>query len=117
MVKLLIVKYLLTAAVIVIVSEVAKRLDRVGALISSLPLVTLLVLIWLYAERQPQEKIANHAWYTFWYVIPTLPMFALFPFMLARLGFWWTLVASVAVTLVSFVAVAWVARRFGVELI
>ena len=71
----IITKYLITAAVVVAVSEVAKRSDRLGALIASLPLVTLLALTWLYIEKQPAEKIANHAWYTFWYVVPTLPMF------------------------------------------
>lgn len=116
-IKFLIIKYLITATVIVAVSEIAKRLDRVGALISSLPLVTILVLIWLYVEKQPTDKIANHAWYTFWYVIPTLPMFALFPLMLTRLGFWLSLAASVLITVVSFVLVALLARKIGVHLI
>ena len=47
-----------------------------------------LALIWLYVENQPQEKLANHAWYTFWYVLPTLPMFLAFPVLLPRWGFW-----------------------------
>ena len=115
-IKFIIFKYLLTAAVIVIVSEVAKRLDRLGALIASLPLVTLLVLVWLYVEQQPMEKISNHAWYTFWYVLPTLPMFALFPLMLPRLGFWLTLAASALLTAVCFVALALLVRRIGVDL-
>jgi hypothetical protein len=72
-------KYLVTAAVVVVVSEVAKRSDKLGAFIASLPLVTVMALIWLYFERQPEEKLANHAFYTFWYVIPTLPMFLVFP--------------------------------------
>jgi uncharacterized membrane protein (GlpM family) len=75
----LVTKYLITAAVVVLVSEVAKRSDRLGGLIAALPLVTVLALIWLQVERQPQVKIANHAWYTFWYVVPTLPMFLAFP--------------------------------------
>src|SRR3546814_2941756 len=49
----------------------------------------------LYVEKQPQDKIANHAWYTFWYVVPTLPMFLAFPVLLPRLGFWLTMVASI----------------------
>ena len=112
----LLIKYLTTAAIIVLVSEIAKRFDRIGALISSLPLVTLLVLIWLYVEKQPPEKLSNHAWYTFWYVLPTLPMFFLFPFILPRLGFWLTLIAGVALTMVSFLLVALAARRIGVML-
>ncbi|PIV32370.1 MAG: hypothetical protein COS34_13525 [Lysobacterales bacterium CG02_land_8_20_14_3_00_62_12] len=109
-------KYLLTAAVVVLVSEAAKRSDRLGGLIAALPLVTVLTLIWLYLERQPPQKIANHAWYTFWYVLPTLPMFLAFPLLLPRLGFWPTLLASVVITLLCFGLFALLLRRFGIAL-
>ncbi|ROQ21546.1 MULTISPECIES: DUF3147 family protein [Marinimicrobium] len=112
----IVTKYLLTAAVVVLVTEAAKRSDRLGGLLAALPMVTVLALIWLYIENQPQEKIANHAWYTFWYVVPTLPMFLAFPFMLPKLGFWPTLGVSVVITLVSFIGFALLVRRFGVEL-
>lgn len=112
----LISKYILTAAVVVLVSEVAKRSEKLGALIAALPMVTVLAIIWMYVEKQPMDKIANHAWYTFWYVVPTLPMFLAFPWLLPRLGFWPTLMASVVVTLVSFVLFAWLVRRYGIEL-
>jgi len=113
----LISKYLITAAVVVIVSEAAKRSDRLGGLIAALPLVTVLALIWLYVERQPQVKIANHAWYTFWYVVPTLPMFLAFPLLLPRLGFWPTLLACVVITVACFWLFALLVRRFGIELL
>ncbi|HEY8328451.1 MAG TPA: DUF3147 family protein [Rhodanobacter sp.] len=113
----LVTKYLITAAVVVLVSEVAKRSDRLGGLLAALPLVTVLALIWLYVERQPQSKIANHAWYTFWYVVPTLPMFLAFPVLLPRLGFWPTLLACVAITVVCFWLFALLVRRFGIELL
>src|SRR3546814_6987192 len=71
----IITKYLITSAIVVAVSELAKRSDRLGALLASLQLVTLLALTWLYLDKQPAEKITKHAWYTFWYVVPTLPMF------------------------------------------
>ena len=113
----LISKYLITAAVVVIVSEAAKRSDRLGGLIAALPLVTVLALIWLNVEHQPQSKIANHAWYTFWYVVPTLPMFLAFPALLPRLGFWPTLLACVVITLACFWLFALLVRRFGIELL
>jgi uncharacterized membrane protein (GlpM family) len=109
-------KYLLTAAVVVMVSEVAKRSDKLGALIASLPLVSVLALIWLHLERQPPEKLANHATFTFWYVIPTLPMFLAFPWLLARLGFWSAIAASVVLTATCFGMLALGLRRFGVNL-
>lgn len=114
---LIVVKYLVTAGVVVAVSEFAKRSDKLGALIASLPLVTLLVLTWLYVEKQPTEKIANHAYYTFWYVIPTLPMFLAFPWLLPRLGFWPTMGVSVIVTIACFWAFALLVQRFGIELL
>lgn len=113
----LITKYLLTAAVVVVVSEVAKRSDKLGAFIAALPLVTVLALIWLHVEAQPEQKIANHAWYTFWYVLPTLPMFLAFPVLLPRLGFWPTLGACVVLTLACFGLFALLVRRVGIELL
>lgn len=113
----LIIKYLLTSAVVVAVSEFAKRSDRVGGLVAALPLVTLLALVWLYLDKQPEQKIANHAWYTFWYVVPTLPMFLAFPALLPRIGFWPTLLACVAITIVCFGLFALLVRRFGIELL
>lgn len=112
----IITKYLITAAMVVFISEIAKRSDRLGGLIAALPLVTVLTLVWLYVEAQPTEKIANHAWYTFWYVVPTLPMFLLFPVLLPQLGFWWTLAASVVISVVCFVVFAAVVKRFGIVL-
>ncbi len=113
----IITKYFLTAAVVVLVSELAKRSDKLGGLVAALPLVTILTLIWLYVENQSQEKIANHAWFTFWYVIPTLPMFLAFPLLLPRIGFWPSLLACVVITVVCFGLFALAVRRFGVELL
>ena len=73
-------------------------------------------LIWLHVEQQPVEKVSNHAWYTFWYVLPTLPMFLAFPAMQARWGFWPALAGSALLTMVLFAVLALTLRRFGVEL-
>ncbi len=113
----IITKFILTAGVVVLISEVAKRSDRFGGLIASLPLVTVLTLIWLYLEKQPQERIANHAWYTFWFVVPTLPMFLVFPVLLPRLGFWLTLLACLLLTAASVGLFALALRRFGINLL
>lgn len=113
----IITKYLLTAAVVILVSEVAKRSDKLGAFVAALPLVSVLALIWLHVDKQSPEKIANNAWYTFWYVIPTLPMFLAFPVLLPRLGFWPTLLACISITVVCFGLFALLVRRFGIELL
>ena len=113
----LVIKYALTAGIVVLVSEAAKRSDKLGAIISSLPTVTILTLIWLYVEKQPQTKIANHAYYTFWYVLPTLPMFLVFPETLPRIGFWPSLVVAAVITFGFFLLTAFLAKRLGVSLL
>ena len=113
----IITKYLTTALVVVIISEVAKRNDKLGGLIGALPLITIMALVWLYFERQSDEKIANHAWYTFWYVIPTLPMFLAFPFIYKFTAFWPSLLICIAITGLSFVLLAFIVKPFGINLL
>ncbi|MDR2872437.1 MAG: DUF3147 family protein [Xanthomonadaceae bacterium] len=113
----IITKYFITAAIVVAVSELAKRSDRLGALLAALPLVTLLVLIWLHVEKQPVEKITNHAWYTFWYVVPTLPMFLLFPKLFHHFGFWPALALSAVITILCFAGFALLVKPFGIRLL
>lgn len=115
--KFVMIKYIFTAAVVVAVSEFAKANDKLGGLIASLPLITVLTLIWLFVEKQPTAKIANHAYYTFWYVIPTLPMFLLFPYLLPKFGFWPTLLSCIVMTLVIFYVYAIVLKYFGIDLL
>ena len=113
----IITKYLLTAGMVVFISEVAKRSDKLGGFIAALPLMTLLTLIWLFIENQSEEKIGNHAYYTFWYVIPTLPMFLLFPYLLPKVGFWITMRASIFVTVICFGLFALLMKNFGIHLL
>jgi uncharacterized membrane protein (GlpM family) len=113
----IITKYLLTAGMVVFISEVAKRSDKLGGFIAALPLMTLLTLVWLYIENQPEEKIANHAYYTFWFVIPTLPMFLLFPYLLPKIGFWLAMGGSVVVTVICYGLFAIVMKGFGIRLL
>ena len=110
-------KLFFTAIIIVIISEIAKYYDRLAALIASLPLVTLITLFWLYYENQPEEKIANHAYYTFWYVLPTLPMFVFFPWAIKVFGFWITFILSIFLTIIIFFLYATILKKFGINLI
>ena len=102
---------------VVLISEVAKRSDKLGGLIAALPMVTVLTLIWLFMENQSTEKIANHAWYTFWYVLPTLPMFLAFPWLLKRFSFWSSMGIAILITLVSFYLFAKLVKSWGIELL
>src|SRR5664279_2979429 len=94
-----IIKCLLSGVIIGVVSEVARRSPSLGALIVSLPLVSLLGILWLWHDTGDAERIATHAQATFWYVLPTLPMFLTMPALLRHgFGFWPTLAASCALT-------------------
>ncbi len=114
------IKYLLTSGLIVLISEVVKRSDRLGALLAALPLVTTLAMIWMFFENsgeQRVEKIASHAWYTFWYVVPTLPMFLVMPWILRKgIHFAWALGAYCVGTMILFAVFAVIVKRFGVDL-
>lgn len=113
----LIAKYFLTAGLIVLISEVAKRSEKLGALITALPLVTFSVLIWMYTENEPTEKMGQYVGYVFWYALPTMPMFILFPMILGKIGFWPSLGVSAVITIVCFGIEVLVLRRFGIELL
>ena len=113
----LLVKALLSGLVIAIASEVARRSPGVGALIVSLPLVSILAIIWLWRDTGDTARIAAHAEATFWYVLPSLPMFLALPAMLrAGLNFWLALLAACALTVALYGIMVWAAPRFGIRL-
>ncbi|AOP33792.1 hypothetical protein A0128_08015 [Leptospira tipperaryensis] len=113
----LVFKYALTSLLIVTISEVAKKNDKLAAFIGSLPLITILTLIWLRVEQADSSKIENHAYYTFWYVIPSLPMFFFFPRIHQSIGFWPALGTSVVSTLLLYFGFALLLKRFGIDLL
>lgn len=84
----LVIKAAISGVIIAVASETAKRFPWMGALVASLPLVSVLGMIWLWRDKPDAENMAAHAGATFWYVIPSLPMFLLIPALLRRgLGF------------------------------
>jgi len=117
MTSMVLLKYAVTALIVVLVSELTKSHVRVGAVVGALPLVTIMVMVWMHVEREDVTKIASYATFTFWYVIPTLPMFLLTPSLLHRgFGFATSLGAGLALTLACFGLTILVAQRFGVNL-
>jgi hypothetical protein len=112
-----IIKILLSGIIIAAVSEIAKRSPAFGALIVSLPLVFLLGILWLWRDTRDIERIAGLAEATFWYVLPSLPMFLVMPAMLrAGVGFWPALGAGCALTVVLYFIMAWALAKFGINL-
>lgn len=112
-----IVKVLLSAIVIVAVSEVAKRSSLFGALIASLPLTSVLALIWLYLDTKDLQKVTDLSYGIFWIVIPSLVFFLSFPFLLKLgLNFWLGLGVSVLITGTSYWGYALLLTRWGVKI-
>ncbi len=110
-------KILLSALIIVVVNKVQLFNDRLSALLIALPLTSLVALLWMHHAGQTTERLANHAEGTFWFVLPTLPMFLIFPWMLRNhWGFWTALAANCAITIALFWITVVVLRRFGIDL-
>lgn len=110
-------KALLSGVLIAAISELGKRLPTVGALISSLPLVAILAMCLLWRERPDAENMARYAQATFWYVLPSLPMFLLMPMLLrSSWGFWLALLAGCVVTILLYLAMLHFGRRMGLPI-
>lgn len=113
----LVLKAGLSGVLIALVSEVAKRHPGLGGLIASLPLVSVLGMIWLWRDTQDAERLAAYSAGTFWFVLPSLPMFLLLPELLRRgVGFWIALAGGCALTMVLYLLMLWLAPRAGIRL-
>jgi hypothetical protein len=113
----LLLKALLSGALVAAASEVARRWPGIGGLIVSLPLVSLLAFLWLWRDTGDSERVAQLAQSTFWFLLPSLPMFLALPAMLrAGWGFWPSLAAAIALTLVLTLAFLAAAPRLGIRL-
>jgi hypothetical protein len=113
----LIIKAAISGILIALASEVARRNAGFGALIASLPLVSVLGMIWLWRDTQDPLKLADHAQATLWFVAPSLPMFLLIPILLrAGYGFWLSLAAGCLLTVVLYALIIGVAARWGIRL-
>ena len=111
------IKLFVSAGIIVAVSEIAKSNATLGALVKSLPLISVLAMIWLYIDTRDTAKVAELSVGTFWLVLPTLPMFLVLPALLhAGWSFYPALAASLAVMLVCYVAAVPLLGRFGVTI-
>lgn len=111
-----IVKIVVSAVLIVVVSELAKRNSIWAATLASLPLISLLAFVWLYVETGDANRIASFAQGIFWLVLPSLVLFLLLPVLLrAGWNFWPSLIASCIATVGAYAVMAWLLSKFGVK--
>ncbi len=111
------VRAILSGIIIALIAYVGRKAPAAGALIASLPLISVLGMIWLWRDTTDTLLLANHAEATFWYVLPSLPMFLLIPWLLrAGHGFWFALSCGIALTIILYLATIVIAARFGVRL-
>ena len=112
-----VVRAALSGVIVALIALIARRNPAAGALVASLPLVSLLGMIWLWHDKPDAQNMAAHAEATFWYVLPSLPMFLLIPAMLRRgVDFWPALAAGCALTIGAYLVTVLIAARFGVRL-
>ena len=113
----LVIKTVLTAIIVVAVSEIAKRSSFWGAVIVSLPLTSLLAFVWLYLETGNTQTIMALSHGIFWLVIASLPLFLILPALLRYgWGFWPSLGLACVVTVGAYYGLVWVLTRAGIQL-
>ena len=111
------IKALLSGAIIAVVSETARRNPVLGALIASLPLVSVLGMIWLWRDTHDVTRLAAHSNATFFYVLPSLPMFLIMPWLWQHgLSFWVGLVVGCMLTVLFYIGMAALLARLGISL-
>ena len=108
-------KALVSGAIIAAASEVAKRSPALGAVILSLPLVSLLAFVWLWRDTADKDAIATLSQSTFWFVLATLPMFLALPALLrSGFAFWSALAVSCVLTAGLYSLAAWLLPKLGI---
>jgi hypothetical protein len=113
----LVIKAALSGAIIMAVSEIARRNPAIGGLVASLPLISILAILWLWRDTSDAQRIADHAESTFWFVLPSLPMFLVLPAMLRHgMNFWAALALCCILTMLLYLAMLWLVSRIGIKI-
>lgn len=112
-----IMKVAVTAVLVVLISEISKRSSFIGAVLASVPLTSVLAMLWLYIDTGDIGKVSELASSVFWLVLPSLALFIALPVLLANeVNFYLSLAVSIAITAICYWLMVMVLRHFGVEL-
>ncbi|MGN7437429.1 MAG: DUF3147 family protein [Alcanivorax sp.] len=112
-----VIKAVISGILIAAASETAKRSPAFGALIASLPLVSILTMIWLWHDTKDTERLAAHSESTFWFVLPSLPMFLILPaFLRAGMSFYLAMGLCCVITATLYFAMIMILKKLGISL-
>jgi hypothetical protein len=109
-------KALLSGAIVAAASELARRSSLLGAVLISLPLTSILAAIWLYRDTGSRAEVADLSWSILWVIVPSLVFFVVLPLTLRALGFWPALLVACAATALAYAAWVGAARKLGLDL-
>lgn len=110
-------KVLTTSLLIVSISELSKRSSFLGALLASIPLISVIAMVWLYIDTKDVSKVSSLSTSVFWLVIPSLILFVLLPVLLkSGMNFYISLFVSLGATAGSYFLLFSILRSFGVSL-
>jgi len=113
----LFIKAAISGVIVAAVSEIARRYPGWGGLVASLPLTSLLAMLWLFRDTGDPERVAALSVSTIWFFLPSMPMFIALPLMLrSGVGFWVAIAISVAGTLALYALMFWAAPKLGLKL-
>ena len=114
---LFLIKAILSGILVAAISTLAKRYPGWGGLIASLPLVSVLSMIWLYGETRDVESVAKLSLGALWFFVPSIPMFLLIPALLrSGVGFVATMAIACVMTIILYACMSWLAPRIGIAL-
>ena len=112
-----IVKAVLSGLIVAAVSEIARRNPGWGGLLASLPLTSLLAMLWVWRDTHDGERVAELAGSAFWFILPSLPLFLALPWLLrSGVTFWLSMAIVITGTLALYAAWFWAAPRLGIRL-
>jgi len=110
-------KIAVTTILIVVISEIAKRSTMVGAILASVPLVSVLAMLWLYIDTRDVNKVSALSSSVFWFVLPSLALFLVLPLLLKNgLNFYLSLGVSVAITIACYFLMVSALNHYGIKL-
>jgi len=110
-------KIAITAALIVAISEIAKRSSLVGAILASIPLVSVLAMFWLYIETKDVARVSVFATSVFWLILPSLVLFVTLPLLIKQgLTFYHSIGISIGITVACYYLMVSILNYYGVNL-